>query len=345
MMALRWDDLIKLLLVKKLADHGGAQQDQTPTHEEPAPSMRRRPISEDMDMFHLLHTHHPGLMSSLCLPEDERLPFDQKSKVIGDRLVAKLALLRAQAHSQEAGQALADHGGAQELGGAEGSSNEGCLRDEEREMMIPATENALNHLPSLKQSSSARGKAYGLSNGARHLRSHACKPVCAKKDACGGKGTLGKLIDTDSGEEPFELVGATSRTSLEEVKMKIAAILKVYMETRDTKEAFRCIRELGVSFFHYEVVKMALITGVESYTAEPLVLNLLKEAVSENLISSTHMVKGFSSLRESLDDLALDIPSAEAKFGLLVGKAVSGGWLDASFSYPSGQSGRKQVED
>ncbi|WZZ56700.1 hypothetical protein YC2023_056807 [Brassica napus] len=40
MMALRWDDLIKLLLVKKLADHGGVQQDQTPTHEEPAPSMR-----------------------------------------------------------------------------------------------------------------------------------------------------------------------------------------------------------------------------------------------------------------------------------------------------------------
>lgn len=114
--------------------------------------------------------------------------------------------------------------------------------------------------------------------------------------------------------------------------MKIAAILKVYMETRDTKEAFRCIRELGVSFFHYEVVKMALITGVESYTAEPLVLNLLKEAVSENLISSTHMVKGFSSLRESLDDLALDIPSAEAKFGLLVGKAVSGGWLDEKLS-------------
>ncbi|KAF3611654.1 hypothetical protein DY000_02044601 [Brassica cretica] len=169
-----------------------------------------------------------------------------------DRLVAKLALLRAQAHSQEAGQALADHGGAQELGGAEGSSNEGCLRDEQREMMIPATENALNHLPSLKQSGTARGKAYGLSNGVRRLSSHACKPVCAKKDACGGKGTLGKLIDTNSGEEPFELVGATSRTSLEEVKMKIAVILKVYMETRDTKEAFRCIRELGVSFFHHD---------------------------------------------------------------------------------------------
>ncbi|WZY69483.1 hypothetical protein YC2023_001723 [Brassica napus] len=139
--------------------------------------------------------------------------------------------------------------------------------------------------------------------------------------------------------------GGMTRTSVEEVKKKIADILKEYMETGDAYEACRCIRELGVSFFHHEVVKRALISGMESDAAEPLVLNLLKEAASENLISSSQMVKGFSRLRESLDDLALDIPSAKSKFDLIVPKAISGGWLDASFSDPSGDSGRQEMED
>uniref|UniRef100_A0A1J3HF14 Programmed cell death protein 4 n=1 Tax=Noccaea caerulescens TaxID=107243 RepID=A0A1J3HF14_NOCCA len=139
--------------------------------------------------------------------------------------------------------------------------------------------------------------------------------------------------------------GGTTRTSVEEVKKKIDDILNEYVETGETYEACRCIRELGVSFFHHEVVKRALITGMESSAAEPLVLKFLKEAASENLINSSQMVKGFSRLMESLDDLALDIPSAKTKFDLIVPKAISSGWLDASFSYPSGEGGRQQIED
>lgn len=139
--------------------------------------------------------------------------------------------------------------------------------------------------------------------------------------------------------------GGQTRTTVEEVKKKISDILKEYVETGDTYEACRCIRELGVSFFHHEVVKRALVTAMESHTAEALALKLLKEAASENLINSSQMVKGFSRLRESLDDLALDIPSARTKFDLIVPNAISGGWLDASFSYPSGECGRQQMED
>ncbi|MBO8589889.1 hypothetical protein INN88_14945, partial [Staphylococcus aureus] len=82
----------------------------------------------------------------------------------------------------------------------------------------------------------------------------------------------------------------------------------------DTTEACRCIRELGVSFFHHEVVKRALILTMEIRTAEPLILNLLKEAAEEGLISSSQMVKGFGRLAEGLDDLSLDIPTAKTMF-------------------------------
>ncbi|EOA15859.1 hypothetical protein CARUB_v10007684mg [Capsella rubella] len=139
--------------------------------------------------------------------------------------------------------------------------------------------------------------------------------------------------------------GGQTRTTVEEVKKKISDILKEYVETGETYEACHCVRELGVSFFHHEVVKRALVIALENNAAEAPVLKLLKEAAAENLISSSQMVKGFSRLRESLDDLALDIPSAKTKFDLIVPKAISGGWLDASFSYPSGECGRQQVED
>ncbi|KAI3454361.1 hypothetical protein Pfo_011024 [Paulownia fortunei] len=135
--------------------------------------------------------------------------------------------------------------------------------------------------------------------------------------------------------------GGSTHLTVDEVKKKIADLLREYVESGDTSEACRCIRQLGVSFFHHEVVKRALVLAMEIQTAEPLILNLLKEAADEGLISSSQMVKGFTRLAESLDDLALDIPSAKKKFQALVPQAISEGWLDASFLKSSGEDGEK----
>lgn len=139
--------------------------------------------------------------------------------------------------------------------------------------------------------------------------------------------------------------GGSTHITVEEVKKKIADLLREYVENGDAFEACRCIRELGVSFFHHEVVKRALILSMESRTAEPFMLKLLKEASEEGLISSSQMTKGFARLAESLDDLALDIPSAKKLFQSLVPKAISEGWLDASFMKSSSEDGQGQTED
>ncbi|KAL0284544.1 UNVERIFIED_CONTAM: ma3 domain-containing translation regulatory factor 1 [Sesamum calycinum] len=138
--------------------------------------------------------------------------------------------------------------------------------------------------------------------------------------------------------------GGSTHLSVDEVKKKIADLLREYVESGDTSEACRCIRQLGVSFFHHEVVKRALVLAMEIRTAEPLILRLLKEAADEGLISSSQMVKGFTRLTESLDDLALDIPSAKKMFQSVVPKAISEGWLDASFVKSSGKDGEKSEE-
>ncbi|RWW12879.1 hypothetical protein GW17_00023436 [Ensete ventricosum] len=180
-------------------------------------------------------------------------------------------------------------------------------------------------------------------------------------DGAGGKGTWGKLLDTnpvsrvdrndpnyDSGEviqtaeksylsapHHAELVerrwGGTTHITVEEVKRKMTELLREYMEHGDTVEACRCLRELGVSFFHHEVVKRALTLAMEIQTSEHLMLKLLKEASEECLISPSQMTKGFSRLAESLDDLSLDIPTAKSLFQTIVPKAISDGWLDPSF--------------
>ncbi|KAG2576416.1 hypothetical protein PVAP13_6NG020900 [Panicum virgatum] len=136
--------------------------------------------------------------------------------------------------------------------------------------------------------------------------------------------------------------GGSTHITVEEVKKRIADLLKEYIKNGDTAEACRCIRELAVPFFHHEVVKRALTLGMESPTAEALIVKLLKEASEECLISSSQMMKGFSRVSESLDDLILDIPSAKSEFQLLVSKAISEGWLDSSY-VRSGANG--SVED
>ncbi|XP_077250579.1 MA3 DOMAIN-CONTAINING TRANSLATION REGULATORY FACTOR 1-like [Tasmannia lanceolata] len=139
--------------------------------------------------------------------------------------------------------------------------------------------------------------------------------------------------------------GGSTLVTVEEVKKKIANLLREYVGSGDTAEACKCIRELGVSFFHHEVVKRALITAMEIQAAEPLVLKLLKEAAEEGLISSSQMAKGFGRLVESLDDLSLDIPSAKATFQLLVPKAISEGWLDTSSLKSSVVDGESKDEE
>ncbi|XP_052176666.1 MA3 DOMAIN-CONTAINING TRANSLATION REGULATORY FACTOR 1-like [Diospyros lotus] len=139
--------------------------------------------------------------------------------------------------------------------------------------------------------------------------------------------------------------GGSTHLTVEEAKKKIVDLLREYVESGDAFEACRCIRELGVSFFHHEVVKRALVLAMETRTAESLITKLLKEASEEGLISSSQMVKGFARLAESLDDLSLDIPSAKSLFQSLVPRAISEGWLDESFFKFSDENGDVENQD
>eukprot|EP00252_Welwitschia_mirabilis_P010636 TRINITY_DN2402_c0_g1_i1.p1 TRINITY_DN2402_c0_g1~~TRINITY_DN2402_c0_g1_i1.p1 ORF type:complete len:712 (+),score=190.22 TRINITY_DN2402_c0_g1_i1:189-2324(+) len=121
--------------------------------------------------------------------------------------------------------------------------------------------------------------------------------------------------------------GGTTHVTVEEVKKKIDDLLNEYVESGDKAEACHCIRDLNVPFYYHEVVKKALILAMERRVAEPMMLELLKQAAEEGLITSSQMSKGFCRLADTVDDLSLDIINAKDMFESLISKATTAGWL------------------
>ncbi|XP_006649650.1 MA3 DOMAIN-CONTAINING TRANSLATION REGULATORY FACTOR 2 [Oryza brachyantha] len=118
---------------------------------------------------------------------------------------------------------------------------------------------------------------------------------------------------------------------LDEVKDKIGNLLQEYDCGGDIREACRCIMELGMPFFHHEVVKKALVAIMEKRGKDERLWGLLAECYGRGLITPNQMTKGFERVAGCVDDLALDVPDAGKQFRCYVERAKKGGWLDASF--------------
>ncbi|CAL4929854.1 unnamed protein product [Urochloa decumbens] len=119
---------------------------------------------------------------------------------------------------------------------------------------------------------------------------------------------------------------------LDEVKEKIGRLLQEYDCGGDTREACRCIKDLGLPFFHHEVVKKALVAIIEKRGKDERLWGLLSECYGRGLITPNQMTKGFDRVADCIDDLALDVPDAGKQLGCCVERAKKEGWLDASFS-------------
>ncbi|KAL8261426.1 hypothetical protein R6Q59_025475 [Mikania micrantha] len=125
--------------------------------------------------------------------------------------------------------------------------------------------------------------------------------------------------------------GYTNGWAIEDVKDQIGKLLEEFESGGDTREACRCIMELGMPFFCHEVVKKSLVTVIEKKNDR--VWKLLEECFNSGIITPIQMTKGFGRVAESLDDLCLDVPDARKQFGSLVERAKRVGWLDSSFSF------------
>ncbi|CAJ1975001.1 unnamed protein product [Sphenostylis stenocarpa] len=132
-----------------------------------------------------------------------------------------------------------------------------------------------------------------------------------------------------AGERILRCWAGRTGWAVEDAKDKIMKVLEEYESGGVVSEACECIRELGMAFMNHEVVKKALVMGMEKKNDR--MLDLLQECFSEGLITINQMTKGFTRMKYSLDHLALDIPNATEKFSLYLDHALNKGWLLPSF--------------
>eukprot|EP00879_Flechtneria_rotunda_P027618 GHRR01029593.1.p1 GENE.GHRR01029593.1~~GHRR01029593.1.p1 ORF type:complete len:199 (+),score=60.34 GHRR01029593.1:872-1468(+) len=84
------------------------------------------------------------------------------------------------------------------------------------------------------------------------------------------------LAARHSAERMLRCWGSGAGQSYAETKERIAKVLAEYLDSYDVAEASRCLRSLGVPFFHHELVKQGVHDAMEQPTHTDHVLRLLK---------------------------------------------------------------------
>ncbi|CAN7039242.1 unnamed protein product [Brassica oleracea var. botrytis] len=390
--------------VHTLVVHAPSEVDQGPPprhDEEPGPS-QRRPIGDYMDMFHMIHTRYPGLMSSLCLPEDDLLTFDQKRlrqimgliKAEGDRAEREMEMIVV----QEIGDQVPEAGGRKQIEDRKlkpfkevvvtiiheyfSSSDVPELirsiedlgapeykaifvkmlvtlaldrKNREKEMAsvlisslhieMFATEDVADGFFMLLESAedTALDPSYVLALFlARTMIDDVLSPVNLvhigsrlQPNSSGAETVkLARLLIFAGRADAVETLllrwGGGTGWGVKDTKDKIVNLLEEYESSGMVSEACKCIHELGMPFFNHELVKKALIMAMEK-KKDKMVLDLFTESFGGGLITINQMTKGFSRVKDGLQNLALDIPNAKKKFNDYVKCAKMNGWVSSSF--------------
>lgn len=118
-----------------------------------------------------------------------------------------------------------------------------------------------------------------------------------------------------------------------EMKEGVDQLLQEYLLSNDVEEAAKCVRQINAPHFHAEIVKRAVILGLNKSDAEvisrlhALLLHLLRHEV----LSAGQAQRGFRLVRARLPDISLDVPRAATAFGDWVDRARTDGLVERDF--------------
>jgi len=124
--------------------------------------------------------------------------------------------------------------------------------------------------------------------------------------------------------------------SVKRLKERVILFLEEYLTNRDFAEADRCVRELNAPSFHFQIIKRALILGMEkapTTQSQSMVAmtNLISQFYKEQLFSQNHIIHGHKLCIDSLPDLSLDIPNASAFLREMIDIGIGKMYLPSDF--------------
>lgn len=124
-----------------------------------------------------------------------------------------------------------------------------------------------------------------------------------------------------------------SAVSLRDYKQKARAAVDEFLESHDRAEFVRCVDELGKVMFSQEAVKI-IVTAALGHDEERRnrLANLLQYLCEHSAITDEQVEHGLQQVASRIDDLTLDVPSAEADFRRFVGRAQAGECVGEKFA-------------
>eukprot|EP01138_Halocafeteria_seosinensis_P016009 gb/GECG01016337.1/.p1 GENE.gb/GECG01016337.1/~~gb/GECG01016337.1/.p1 ORF type:complete len:403 (+),score=72.79 gb/GECG01016337.1/:1-1209(+) len=148
------------------------------------------------------------------------------------------------------------------------------------------------------------------------------------------------LLSIKHGAARLEKVWGTSAlASVEELKSAVAMLIEEYLDSEDKDEATECLKTMDVQHFHHEVIKRAMVLGMDKGERERvLVIEFFEHLTSVGLLTTTQLTKGINRVYTNLEDLKLDVPEAETFFYNYISKCIEKGLLSENFS-PSIEEG------
>jgi len=115
---------------------------------------------------------------------------------------------------------------------------------------------------------------------------------------------------------------------IEQLREEIKVMLKEYLVSKDIDEIARCLRELAIPFYHHEFVRRALEMALDKENDLEAIEKLLSVFSRRGEISVTQMKEGFDRMEAIVDDLKLDYPKAEERFGKIRDRASRESWME-----------------
>lgn len=105
--------------------------------------------------------------------------------------------------------------------------------------------------------------------------------------------------------------GSAATSSVQDLKRAFGIIIKEFFDSQDEDEVIRSLLELNVPSFHHEFVRRVFVISVDKSLVDfEAARKLVQDLVRKNVVTKTQFNTGVSHLRETINELTLDVPSA-----------------------------------
>jgi translation initiation factor 4G len=128
--------------------------------------------------------------------------------------------------------------------------------------------------------------------------------------------SLDDLEGIKSGGAASTIISPTSGVCQKEVERLVESLLREYLEAQEPDTAVSCFKDIRSDLTPMETINKTFAMGLETNDQQrKLLLGLLSEFLSQELLLPNQIIAGFEELASQIEDISIDVPRAPKYFG------------------------------